>query len=55
MLLILRYLVKYIPEWFPGAGFKMKAKEWKKVVTATVNMPFQHVKDAMVSRCMVLS
>ncbi len=28
---IQRSPVKYVPEWMPGAGFKMKAKEWRKL------------------------
>jgi len=40
-------ILKYVPEWFPGAGFKTKANEWQKITTATLTMPFLHVKDAM--------
>ncbi|KAJ6618922.1 cytochrome P450 [Mycena sp. CBHHK59/15] len=28
--------LKYVPSWFPGAGFKCKAKEWRKVVGETM-------------------
>ncbi|KAJ3553129.1 hypothetical protein NM688_g3785 [Phlebia brevispora] len=39
--------LKYIPSWFPGAGFKRQAAEWCK---ATMNMrdePFAAVKKSM--------
>ncbi|KAJ7080831.1 cytochrome P450 [Mycena belliarum] len=37
-------LLKYIPDWFPGAGFKRKAREWRKLGRATVDLPFVEVK-----------
>jgi len=40
-------ILKYVPEWFPGAGFKIKAKEWRKVTMAALVTPFQHVRDAI--------
>nr|BAL05181.1 cytochrome P450 [Phanerodontia chrysosporium] len=42
----IRYLVdlipilKYVPEWFPGAGFKRQARIWKKEVTNIADAPF---------------
>ncbi|KZT03231.1 cytochrome P450 [Laetiporus sulphureus 93-53] len=39
--------LKYIPEWFPGAKFKLKAKEWRKSTTAMVEVPFKAVKKAI--------
>ncbi|KAJ7247278.1 cytochrome P450 [Mycena rebaudengoi] len=45
-----RYLVdyipalKYVPDWFPGAGFKRQAKEWKKLTQAAVETPFAEAK-----------
>jgi hypothetical protein len=41
--------VKYLPEWFPGAGFKKKAKIWRKTVLNMPNAPFQFVKEQIVS------
>ncbi|CAA7268411.1 unnamed protein product [Cyclocybe aegerita] len=32
--------LKYVPEWFPGAGFRRKAKEWKKLTLAMRDVPF---------------
>jgi hypothetical protein len=43
------FLVKYVPEWMPGAGFKMKAKEWRKLSQAMINVPYNMVKDKFVS------
>ncbi|KAJ7242999.1 cytochrome P450, partial [Mycena rebaudengoi] len=42
-----RYLVdmipilKYVPAWFIGAGFKRQAREWKKLTDKMVQLPFQ--------------
>lgn len=48
------YSVKYVPEWFPGAGFQTQAKEWSKQVTTMVDMPFEVVKQQIV-RILVFS
>jgi hypothetical protein len=42
--------VKYVPEWMPGAGFKTKAKEWRKLSQAMINVPYDMVKGKFVSR-----
>ncbi|OAX31420.1 cytochrome P450 [Rhizopogon vinicolor AM-OR11-026] len=36
-----------VPEWFPGAGFKRLAREWKQTVEEMVSAPHQFVKDQM--------
>ncbi|KAJ7257102.1 cytochrome P450 [Mycena rebaudengoi] len=36
--------MKYLPSWFPGAGFKRKAKEWRKVVREVLEKPFHETK-----------
>ncbi|SRR6266446_2894390 len=41
--------VKYVPEWMPGAGFKMKAKKWRKLSQAMINVPYDMVKEKFVS------
>ncbi|THU90948.1 cytochrome P450 [Dendrothele bispora CBS 962.96] len=33
--------LKYVPEWMPGAGFKRKAKEWRKLARRMIEMPFE--------------
>ncbi|KAL0066768.1 hypothetical protein AAF712_006159 [Marasmius tenuissimus] len=40
-------ILKYVPEWFPGAGFKRKAREWNKIYTEMNVMPFEIVKKQM--------
>jgi len=42
-------ILKHIPAWFPGAGFKKVAAEWRKKVMRNVNMPFERVKANMVA------
>ena len=41
--------LKYIPTWFPGASFKRKALEWRQMNRAMLNLPFEMVKQRMVS------
>ncbi|KAJ6494240.1 cytochrome P450 [Mycena sanguinolenta] len=38
--------LKYVPEFFPGAGFKKQAREWFEVVDAMPNVPYDFVKKA---------
>ena len=42
------YLVRYVPEWFPGAGFKRMAREWNATLQDMVDQPYKFVKDQMV-------
>jgi len=42
--------VRYIPSWFPGAGFKRSAVEWKKLIEDFVNEPYEDCKRKIVSR-----
>ncbi|KAI0772509.1 cytochrome P450 [Trametes elegans] len=39
--------LKYLPSWFPGAGFKRNAAVWKAKMEEFVDMPFELVKDRM--------
>lgn len=48
--LISWYAVKYVPEWFPGAGFKRQAREWRGIADAMLNDPFHVTKEAIVSK-----
>jgi hypothetical protein len=43
-------IVKYVPEWFPGATFQREAREWKKSAAAMMREPYEAVKTAMVSK-----
>nr|CAJ00405.1 putative CyP450 monooxygenase [Pleurotus sapidus] len=40
-------ILKHIPLWFPGAGFKRKAKEWAKLSYNLVHGPFNATKEAL--------
>jgi len=42
-------ILKYVPAWFPGAGFKRKALYWSKVNTEVVEKPFQFVAEQVVT------
>ncbi|KAJ7627084.1 cytochrome P450 [Roridomyces roridus] len=37
-------VLKYIPDWMPGAGFKRFAKEGRKTMEAALNIPFEEVE-----------
>ncbi|KAJ3764225.1 cytochrome P450 [Lentinula raphanica] len=38
-------VLKYIPEWFPGASFKRKAKEWARYSTIMRELPYTAAKE----------
>ncbi|GJJ16120.1 hypothetical protein Clacol_010400 [Clathrus columnatus] len=40
-------ILKYVPDWFPGAGFKQKAKILNAELNAMAIIPFAAAKDAM--------
>ncbi|KAK1220350.1 hypothetical protein PQX77_016886 [Marasmius sp. AFHP31] len=40
-------ILKYVPAWFPGAGFKRKGREWHKIYVEMVTLPFGIVKKQM--------
>jgi len=40
-------IVQYIPDWFPGMGFKVLAKEVREKFRISVEGPFEYVKNAM--------
>ena len=41
-------IMKYVPSWFPGAGFQKKAAHWRKVNEFMMQKPFDYVKDQLV-------
>ena len=49
-----RYLVdtlpwlQFVPEWFPGAGWKKTAKEWKQVCTRVRNTGYEWTLEQIV-------
>jgi len=40
-------ILKYVPSWFPGAGFQKKAAYWKKLNHTMADTPFDHVKEQL--------
>jgi hypothetical protein len=42
-------ILKYVPSWIPGAGFKQKGAYWRRVTVDMVEKPFEYVKEALVS------
>ena len=41
-------ILKYVPSWFPGAGFQKKAARWREGVNSMVENPFRHVQKQLV-------
>ena len=41
-------IVRYIPAWFPGAGFKRTAALWAESLVNMVEQPYKYVKQQMV-------
>ena len=41
--------VRHLPMWFPGAGFKRKAMQWRAKMEEFVDKPYELVKERMVS------
>ncbi|KAG9308639.1 cytochrome P450 [Chiua virens] len=41
------HFLKYVPSWFPGAGFKRKAKQYATVVQDLVEIPHKYVKSQL--------
>ena len=44
--------VKYVPGWFPGAGFQKTARHFKSFLPPLINKPLQELKGLLVSRFM---
>lgn len=42
-------ILRHVPEWFPGAGFKKKAKEWRVILQTMVEKPFRAAMDRIES------
>ncbi|KAK0436601.1 cytochrome P450 [Armillaria borealis] len=43
-------LLRFTPDWFPGAGFKRKAKEWRKPIVAMPAVTMDFVEQSIVGR-----
>lgn len=42
-------LLRLVPEWFPGAGFKRLAHAWRKDMEAMVEVPYAETRSQMVT------
>ncbi|KAF5377278.1 hypothetical protein D9615_006445 [Tricholomella constricta] len=38
-------VLQYIPDWFPGAGFKKTAKAWRQTAIRLKDDPYEHIKE----------
>lgn len=36
-------ILKYVPSWFPGAGFKRKAERWRASISSLLEKPYRRV------------
>ena len=41
-------ILKYVPSWFPGAGFQKKAAHWREIIHIMADKPFCHVHEQLV-------
>ena len=41
-------ILKYVPSWFPGAGFQKKAARWGEIGHIMADKPFRHVQEQLV-------
>lgn len=41
--------VEHVPKWVPGAGWKDKARVWREAFAAMRDIPYNLVKEQMVS------
>ena len=44
-------MLKFVPSWFPGAGFQTKAAHWREINKAMIDNPFRYVKEQLVRDC----
>ncbi|KAL6793714.1 cytochrome P450 [Trichoderma sp. SZMC 28013] len=40
-------VISYLPEWFPGTGYKRIARNWKALLDASTDIPFDFTKEQM--------
>ena len=41
-------VLKYVPAWFPGAGWKQTAKRFRQTQVTMVDVPYHFVREQMV-------
>lgn len=42
--------LKHVPAWMPGAGFQVKAREWKRLARNMIELPFNAFKKNVVRK-----
>ena len=42
--------MRYVPDWFPGAGFRRLGLRTQELIKKMINRPFDMVKSQVVSR-----
>ncbi|KIM56981.1 hypothetical protein SCLCIDRAFT_192356 [Scleroderma citrinum Foug A] len=42
-------IMKYIPSWLPGAGFRMKSKQYAAVTRDSVEIPYDYAKSRLIA------
>ena len=47
-------IVKYVPEWMPGAGFKTRAREGYPIARALLDKPYEEAKSRFVRALSIL-
>ena len=47
-------ILRYIPAWFPGAGFQKLGREWKKAFDDMVDVPYSFTRKMMVRHSCLL-
>ncbi|PNP55915.1 hypothetical protein THARTR1_03852 [Trichoderma harzianum] len=40
-------VISYLPEWFPGAGYKRIARKWRALLDASADIPYDFTKEQM--------
>ena len=40
--------LRYVPSWFPSAGFQKKAARWREGINTMAERPFRHVEEQLV-------
>ncbi|PPR03920.1 hypothetical protein CVT24_008105 [Panaeolus cyanescens] len=40
-------ILKYVPEWFPGASFRKRARVWREINEKVADLPFEAVKERL--------
>ena len=41
-------MLRFVPSWFPGAGFQIKAAYWKEFTKSMVENPFRYAEEQLV-------